>query len=251
MSIPTARTSPTSNQAIGSALSGDEITSMDEASTFGIYSESGTSQVTTGAVNAAVQTVSSTSSGGGADDRFEFVEQNDEIIEYRGGAGDDIFVLSDDVVVGGKINGQGGNDTLDYSAYGSAVSVDLETGTATNILGKLASIETVLGSAFGDILIGDNWNNYLFGNDGDDLLIGGAGDDLLDGGAGSDIFRFLEDWGNDILNDLSGLLDEVDFSQIAFSLTFTLAFSGLVVNRQRQPADHIGKQYRSAERRPG
>ena len=61
-------------------------------------------------------------------------------------------------------------------------------------------------------------------------MIGGAGDDLLDGGAGSDIFRFLEDWGNDILNDLSGLLDEVDFSQITFSLTFTLAFSGLVVN---------------------
>ena len=138
---------------------------MDEASTFGIYSESGTSQVTTGAVTLLFNGFEYVS-GGGADDRFEFVEQNDEIIEYRGGAGDDIFVLSGHVVVGGKINGQGGNDTLDYSAYGSAVSVDLETGTATNILGKLASIETVLGSAYGDILIGDNWNNYLFGNDG-------------------------------------------------------------------------------------
>ena len=238
------------DQALGSALSGDEITSMDEASTYTIYNETGQNVVQTGVVSLLFSGFEYVS-GGGADDQFNFVEENNEILEYRGGAGDDTFALIGDVIVDGKINGQGGDDTLDYSAYNSGVTVDLEAGTATGITGILASIETVIGSAFDDILIGNIWDNSLYGEGGNDLLIGAAGDDLLDGGEGNDIFRFLLDWGNDIINDLSGMMDEVDFSQISFALTFTISISGLVVNGNGNLLTTLEKQYRSTQGRHG
>src|SRR5262249_62011507 len=103
--------------------------------------------------------------------------------KLRGGNNDDVFRFNDNAKVTGKIDGLGGNDTLDYSLYTSAVSVNLATGVATGT-GGVANIENVIGGLAADVLIGDAADNILWGNNGNDVLVGGAGNDVLVGGAG-------------------------------------------------------------------
>ena len=72
--------------------------------------------------------------------------------------------------------GGSGLNTLDYSAYTSGVSVDLEQGFAS-LFESVVGIDNVIGTALGDILIGDSGVN---------LLQGGAGGDFISGGGGAD-----------------------------------------------------------------
>lgn len=105
----------------------------------------------------------------------------------RGGEGDD------------TIDGRGGTDTASYLIATGPVTVNLATGTATGADGNdtLISIENVIGSLYGDVLIGDARDNWLrgedttFGGDGNDTLYGGAGNDTLEGGGGVDIADYL------------------------------------------------------------
>ena len=53
-------------------------------------------------------------------------------------------------------------------------------------------------------LFGDAGNDHIVGASGNDVIVGGAGDDTLHGGGGDDIFCFGDDWGNDIVDQLSG-----------------------------------------------
>jgi serralysin len=107
----------------------------------------------------------------------------------------------------------GGNDTYDFSNYGTNLKVDLRPGgwstTAPGQLAKLrydgtrlaagnianallhqgdarALIENAVGGTGADALVGNQAANTLRGNAGSDRLTGAEGDDLLDGGAGSD-----------------------------------------------------------------
>src|SRR5262249_52275286 len=84
------------------------------------------------------------------------------------------------------LNGGGGGDTLDYSAYSTGVRVNLSSHTALNI-GSVTAIENVTGTAKSEVLIGDETANVLRGGGGRDLLIGHGGADQLDGGADDDI----------------------------------------------------------------
>ncbi len=112
----------------------------------------------------------------------------------RGGDGDDLLEggVGADALLGGA-----GFDYAVYSAADTAVTVVLSGGTQLGDAkgDTFSSIEGVLGSAFGDVIIGDAASNVLQGlggNDrlngggGSDLLVGGAGDDILFGGAGND-----------------------------------------------------------------
>ncbi|OLP57699.1 hypothetical protein BJF92_23470 [Rhizobium rhizosphaerae] len=126
----------------------------------------------------------------------------------------------------------GGNDTYDFSAYSSALSIDLRPGkwsvldtaqlanlggghtargsvfNALEYHGNTASlIENAVGGTGNDTLVGNEVSNILWGNtgndtlsglDGNDVLRGGAGADILDGGAGLD--RVLGSKGHDTLN---------------------------------------------------
>ena len=171
--------------------------------------------------------------GGNANDTFNIMAANQQIKEYQGGAGDDTFKLFGLVTVPGLINGDGGTDRLDYSAYGRGVLVNLASHLAQAIFGGadggIFGIESVIGSNFADTLIGDENDNTLEGLDGDDIIIGGPGDDLLKGGLGSDIYRFLAEWGQDIIEDLGGIADEIDFSDIQVAMSFTFMFGGIGV----------------------
>ncbi len=115
----------------------------------------------------------------------------------------------------------GGIDTYDFSAYGSALYVDLSPGAGTStgdtqraMLGPgqmaHASIynallyqgdarslienaiggsgnDQIFGNAADNVLRGGGGNDYLSGGNGNDTLIGDAGTDTLLGGAGNDV----------------------------------------------------------------
>jgi Ca2+-binding RTX toxin-like protein len=118
---------------------------------------------------------------------------------------------SNDTLTGGLgdqwLRGRGGSDTLDggpgndwvtYTGDPSGVTVNLNSGTATdgwNGLGgllalggtdTLISIENAEGSDYADSLTGSNGPNELRGRSGDDALNGLGGDDIIQGGGGWD-----------------------------------------------------------------
>jgi hypothetical protein len=117
-------------------------------------------------------------------------------VTLKTGAGNNVFRVHDSKEVPAlTLHGGAGTNWLDYSAYGSGVTVNLATGTATGFAG-ISGIENVVGSLFNDSLTGDARNNVLIGlggNDtlragsGRDILIGGDGNSTLQGGSGQDI----------------------------------------------------------------
>ena len=117
--------------------------------------------------------------------------------ELWGGAGDDRL---DGNVGADQLSGGAGVDTVSYYWSDEAVTVDLGEGTGEGGYAEgdvLADIENIVGSEYGDFLVGDDSANQLSGNAGDDSLRGGAGDDTLSGATGAD-----ELWGgadNDVL----------------------------------------------------
>ncbi len=96
-----------------------------------------------------------------------------------GGALADRFVLANGIGVSGHIDGGAGNNTLDYSKYTSAVSVDLTAGTAKNIGGGVSDVNVVIGGSAGDNFTGSAGRDLLFGGTGTDTLNGSGGDDIL------------------------------------------------------------------------
>jgi Ca2+-binding RTX toxin-like protein len=139
--------------------------------------------------------------GGGADSLFGAVgndlivggDGNDTINGAKGwdtilgGEGNDLLTgaMGDDSIDGGN-----GNDTVSYSISSDGVTVNLATGVGGSTTpapgvgsgtDALANIESVIGSTFNDILIGDGAAN---------ALTGGAGNDTITGGGGNDIFIF-------------------------------------------------------------
>ena len=114
-----------------------------------------------------------------------------------GGAGGDTFVMAKNHGFLGKIDGGGGINELDYSAYSAVVNVDLLAGTATNISGGIANISDVFGGSNNDILQGNAADNFLFGNGGNDYIDGRGGNDVLTGGAGND--KLIGGDGRDLL----------------------------------------------------
>ncbi|WP_420547169.1 Ig-like domain-containing protein [Curvivirga sp.] len=108
------------------------------------------------------------------------VEGNNSSNALYSGAGDDVLIG-----LGGVdfLYGGSGSDTSDYSASGSAVTVDLTEGTGSGGHAEgdtLNSIENLVGSAHADTLRGDDADNVFAGGAGGDTLSGGEGNDTLD-----------------------------------------------------------------------
>lgn len=118
-------------------------------------------------------------------------------------AGDDIFVvLSSDNSL--NIDGEEGNDTVDYSNLSTSIGVNLSIHETqrNNVSDTLINIENIIGTNLGDGIFGDNNNNIFFGMGGQDLIIGGLGNDQLYGGDGYDWLNGNE--GSDTLYGGSG-----------------------------------------------
>ncbi|WP_417606478.1 hypothetical protein [Primorskyibacter flagellatus] len=106
-----------------------------------------------------------------------------------GSMGADVFIATagQDFFIG-----RGGRDTVDFSLSDRAVSVSLirsyEDGQGFDGWAKgdgFWNIENLVGSDFGDILIGNGKANLLEGGAGADILSGMGGNDTIDGGAGA------------------------------------------------------------------
>ncbi|NGQ90005.1 hypothetical protein G5V65_03785 [Rhodobacter sp. HX-7-19] len=138
-----------------------------------------------------------------------------------GDEGDDTFVVNpgDGTV---NIFGGTGNDTVDFTAIGTAVEVDfsgagagitdigpsdvsfsgvelIRTGAGNDTVNGGAGadrVETgagndrIFGGAGADILSGEDGRDSIEGGDGNDTLIGGAGIDTLYGGTGLDVIDY-------------------------------------------------------------
>ena len=123
------------------------------------------------------------------------------IANLAGGTGADVFQFQPGATVAGKITGGGGADWLDYSAYTTPVSVNLQTGAATGIDGGLAggvsgahnvrgsatAANTLTGDATGGVLVGGAGADNLTAGAGRSILIGGKGADTLSGGSTDDL----------------------------------------------------------------
>ncbi len=165
--------------------------------------------------------------GGAGDDALWGDDGNDSL---WGGAGNDRLSggSGGDLLQGGagadRLDGGAGVDAVVYGASDEAVTVDLGKGTAKGGHAEgdvIIGIEDVIGSGYGDLLVGDDNTNHLYGNAGDDELWGGGGDDTLwgdagndrlSGGGGDDVFRFNFDHGDDIIIDFTDGEDLIDLS---------------------------------------
>ncbi|WP_371170999.1 hypothetical protein [Aliiroseovarius sp. 2305UL8-7] len=166
---------------------------------------------------------------------------NDTIFGYggddvlNGGGGNDIFHggAGADHMAGGN-----GNDTASYALSGQAVQVSLTTGeTSGGAAGDtLTSVESLDGSNFGDVLVGNATGNTIHGRAGNDLieghngadkLYGGNGNDLIEGGTGNDLIKGGD--GNDELDGGDGA-DILDGGSGQDSATYRKASQGANVH---------------------
>jgi Ca2+-binding RTX toxin-like protein len=109
----------------------------------------------------------------------------------HGGKRGDQFEFDNGVQWAGSLDGQGGRNALDYSAWSSGVSVNLPLGEASNVAGGggklIRNVQDFVGGQGDDLFVGDHQDNVISGGHGRDVLIGGAGRDRIDGGPGADL----------------------------------------------------------------
>lgn len=117
--------------------------------------------------------------------------EGDDLI--RGLGGHDVFCGDggDDRIIPGRgrdiVDGGVGTDVLSYHDSRFPVLVDLHRGNAIgNGVDRVIAVERVVGSEYGDVLIGGAEADRLDGGSGDDRLLGGDGGDYLSGGPGDD-----------------------------------------------------------------
>ena len=113
---------------------------------------------------------------GGSDSQHFIPGSGNDSID--GGEGQDAVSYQDD-----------GFDSAGATARSNGVTVNLQTGTATDNWGNtdtLVNIEHIAGSVGADSITGNTLANWLFGEEGNDTLNGGDGDDRLTGDAGKD-----------------------------------------------------------------
>jgi hypothetical protein len=184
------------------------------------------------------------------EERLDFTDFQNLI----GGTQDDRFDLSDGAGLTGTLDGDTGNDSLDYRDYTTGVTVDLFVGTATNIGGGLVagtgggdddnSIENVFGGDGNDNITGDNDHNILGDGLGSDNLDGG-GYGVGSGNGGNDVFLMEPGAGGsaDVITDIHGN-DTIDFRFASQGIVFDVdiintpqdVFGGNTVElRQLQP----------------
>jgi Ca2+-binding RTX toxin-like protein len=151
---------------------------------------------------------------------MEFVD----IENLQGGTDDDTFEFADGAGVSGTIDGDGNYDIMDYSAYTTNVTVDLDTMSATGC-GKFTNIEKIIGGSAGDEIIGPNTGtamNITGSNDIEVLGIDFESFVYLYGGASDDNFVFSDGATISGIIDGGAGLDTLDYSAYATDITVDL-----------------------------
>ena len=151
-----------------------------------------------------------TFNGTNAAETIQGTQFNDQIF---GNGGDDALSGNggDDTLVGGLgadvLNGGADTDTVSYASDVGFVFVNLSTGQGFGNAAQgdtFIDIENVIGTASGDVFIGDSGVNRLDGAGGNDILIGGLGADVLIGGDGIDTASYSDNQGAVFVNLSTG-----------------------------------------------
>jgi len=138
------------------------------------------------------------------------------------GSGDDIFhLLAGLGGTGGTVDGGTGTNTLDYSSYGTAVNVNLASGSATDIAGGGAASVTNISN-----VNGGSGDDTIVGNASSNVISGGPGTNTLSGGGGSDSFVF-NPAGHDTVSEPAGASFSYDFSSFTVPLTVIVGTTGV------------------------
>jgi Ca2+-binding RTX toxin-like protein len=158
--------------------------------------------------------------GGNGGNRFNISSTSQVIPKLlASGSGTDTFVFADKATLtgAGAIDGGGGSDTLDYSAYTTSVEVDAGSATGTGFPNGVSNLESAIGGSGADTLFGKDGvnailkggpgNDLLQGGSGNDTLVGGPGNDMIKGGAGDDQAIWNDGDGNDIFDGGPGAND--------------------------------------------
>lgn len=154
----------------------------------------------------------------------------------RGGTGADSFAFSAGGFLTGNVNGWAGNNTLDYSGTASAISVNLQTNTATALGQGFSSIQNLIGgSSSGDTLTGPNANttwNITAGNTG---TVNGTFSfksiENLKGGTLNDTFKMAQG------GFVSGTIDGGAGTN---TLDYSQTTNGVIVNLQSSGSTGVG-----------
>ncbi len=195
--------------------------------------------------------------GGAGDDAISGNANNNVIAGgggdnwLSGGGGNDRFIApgaagGTDTVFGGTISRPDGADTVDYSGYGNALTVDLALGSdSSGILGSVTSGGRTLANLHG---IGG-----AIGGAGNDTMISGAGNDIFTGGGGADHFVFSPGSGGDTITDFAAAgpgndIIEIDIpgitSFIAVKALMSQSGGDTIISLDAQ--DHIVLQHMQA-----
>lgn len=131
----------------------------------------------------------------------DLLDGGDGFNTLAGGAGDDNYLFfaatvnQVDTVL--ELAAEG-NDTLNFSALTTAVTVNLGSDTALATMdhrivqagaGQSANIENASGGSANDQITGNAADNLLKGNGGNDTISGAGGNDILLGGQGNDTLK--------------------------------------------------------------
>ena len=158
----------------------------------------------------------------------------DDRLYGHGGADSLDGGLGADWLLGGpgndELNGGDGSDTASFedAVSGVTANLGLSAPQATGGSGadQFLSIETLIGSAYGDNLKGNAGANLLEGRGGNDVLDGGPGIDTLKGGSGDDSY-YLEAT-SDVVVELAG--EGTDTVHIGFTYTLPDNVEALVLS---------------------
>lgn len=145
------------------------------------------------------------------------------IANLTGGTAADSFLILAGGTLSGTLSGGSGSDTLDYSSYGSAITINLATAKAPG-LNKFSSIENHRGGGSSDTLVGTNSNvtwQITGSNAGKAGSVSFTSFENLIGGSKNDIFK---------LSNGAGVSGRLDGGLGVNWLDYSLNTSGVSVN---------------------
>ena len=168
---------------------GDDELSLCAACSGSLYGSDGNDHLVSGDIRSILD-------GGAGDD---VLEGGNGPQWLGGGTGNDLITAGpgiDSIAPGPGTDGVDGGtnrDTLLYSRSRARVVVDLKNGYALGEgTDQFDSIESIVGSRFGDDLRGDRMVNRIVGGDGADVIRGRSDFDFLFAGDGADIVYSLD-----------------------------------------------------------
>lgn len=128
--------------------------------------------------------------------------------DLTGGSARDVVHVLPGAGVTGRVNGASGDNTLDFSRFGTAgITVDLGNGTTNTGVGRITNFRIVIGSDGNDTLKTGSVGALVLGGGGNDSFLGAGGRDVFLGGGGSDVLK--GGYGEDLLfGGLTGYYDE-------------------------------------------